>query len=93
MAPNMSFAYRFSSQPWIQSPGGLYKAAGASEFPASDTMSGGLVKLNAGGMREPHWHNLNEWAYVLNGTCRATLINQGSTHMVESCKHIWCLQA
>ena len=30
-------------------------------------MSGGLVQLNAGGMREPHWHSPNEWAYVLNG--------------------------
>ena len=72
----------------MQFPGGLYKAAGASEFPFSDTMSGGLVKLNAGGMREGHWHNPNEWAYVLNGTCRATLVNQGAEHMVESCKDV-----
>ena len=85
-AANISYKYGFAAQDWFQYPGGLYKAASTTEFPASTSMSGGLFKLNKGGMREMHWHNPNEWAFVMNGTCRATLVNQGSTHMVESCK-------
>ena len=86
VAPTRKYAYRFSAKPWLQYPGGLYKAAGVSEFPASESMSGALVKLNAGGMREMHWHDPNEWAYVISGTCRATLVDQGSAHAVESCE-------
>lgn len=85
-AQNVSYKYGFAAQEWIQYPGGLYKASSTANFPASDKLSGALFKLNPGGLREMHWHNPNEWGFVLNGTCRATLVNQGSTHMVESCK-------
>lgn len=85
-AQNVSYKYGFAAQEWIQYPGGLYKASSTANFPASDNLSGALFKLNPGGLREMHWHNPNEWGFVLNGTCRATLVNQGSTHMVESCK-------
>ena len=85
-AQNVIYKYGFAAQEWIQYPGGLYKASSTANFPASDKLSGALFKLNPGGLREMHWHNPNEWGFVLNGTCRATLVNQGSTHMVESCK-------
>ncbi|DBB11689.1 TPA: hypothetical protein ACH3X3_007070 [Trebouxia sp. C0006] len=83
-AQNVIYKYGFAAQEWIQYPGGLYKASNTANFPASDKLSGALFKLNPGGSREMHWHNPNEWGFVLNGTCRATLVNQGSTHMVES---------
>ena len=85
-APNHPYAYNFSVQPWIQYPGGLYKATNISAFPAAEAMSGALFKLNAGGMREMHWHDPNEWAYVISGSCRATLVEQGSAHTVDSCE-------
>lgn len=85
-AQNISYKYGFAAQEWIQYPGGLFKASSTANFPASTSLSGGLFKLNPGGMREMHWHNPNEWGFVVNGTCRATLVNQGSTHMVESCR-------
>ena len=38
-------------------------------FPISQDMSGALVRLRPGGMRQLHWHtNLDEWQYVINGT-------------------------
>ncbi len=85
-AQNISYKYGFAAQDWIAYPGGLYKAASTAQFPASSSISGALFKLNPGAMREMHWHDPNEWALVVNGTCRATLVNQGSTHMVESCE-------
>ena len=40
-----------------------------TNFEISDAMSGALVKLHPGGMRQLHWHtNLDEWQYVINGT-------------------------
>ena len=87
-AQNIHYKYGFSAQEWIQYPGGLYKASSTANFPASENLSGALVKLNPGGMREMHWHNPNEWGFVVNGTCRATLVNPGSEHMVESCKSV-----
>ena len=87
-AHNVIYKYGFAAQEWMQYPGGLYKASSTANFPASENLSGALVKLNPGGMREMHWHNPNEWGFVVNGTCRATLVNPGATHMVESCKSV-----
>ena len=43
--------------------------ADVESFPISKDMSGALVKLHPGGMRQLHWHtNLDEWQYVINGT-------------------------
>ncbi len=40
-----------------------------TNFEISDAMSGALVKLHPGGMRQLHWHtNLDEWQFVINGT-------------------------
>lgn len=33
------------------------------------TITGNLIQLKAGGMRELHWHNFAEWAMVIDGTC------------------------
>lgn len=38
-------------------------------FAVSEEMSGALVQLRPGGMRQLHWHtNLDEWQFVINGT-------------------------
>jgi len=31
--------------------------------------------LTAGGIRELHWHDFAEWAYVTYGTCRITVLD------------------
>jgi oxalate decarboxylase len=33
------------------------------------------MRLTAGGIRELHWHDFAEWAYVTYGTCRITLLD------------------
>ena len=64
------FSQSFSTVPLQTFPGGTYKMSNTKNFPTSHSMSGSLVNLTAGGMREPHWHDPIEWAYVLSGTCR-----------------------
>ena len=42
--------------------------ATADEFPASKTMSGGLMVIKPGEMRKLRWNpNANEWHYYLRG--------------------------
>ena len=51
-------------------PGGSYVSSSTANFPVSKSMAGSIVKLKPGGLREPHWHDPVEWAFVLSGTCR-----------------------
>jgi oxalate decarboxylase len=37
------------------------------------------MRLTAGSFRELHWHTSDEWAYVLYGTTRVTLLNPDGT--------------
>ena len=51
------------------SDGGWVIVADEETFPISEAMSGALVMLRPGSMRQLHWHTtLDEWQYVINGT-------------------------
>ena len=39
----------------------LFKWSNILNFPASETMSAALFKLKPGGLREPHWHVVDEY--------------------------------
>lgn len=67
-----------------KSEGGWVIVADVADFPVSKDMAGALVKLNAGGMRQLHWHtNLDEWQYVINGTIQV----RSYTHMQAGLSH------
>lgn len=54
-----------------ESDGGWVIVADETKFAVSEDMSGALVKLVPGGMRQLHWHtNLDEWQFVINGTIK-----------------------
>ena len=56
--------------------GGSAKEATAAEFPISQSIAGVSMRLKPGAMRELHWHSLAaEWAYMLAGRCRVTVIH------------------
>jgi oxalate decarboxylase len=57
-------------------PGGSAKEASVAEFPLSRSIAGVSMRLNPGGFRELHWHAIAaEWAYVLEGRLRTTVIS------------------
>jgi oxalate decarboxylase len=59
---------------WIGA-GGSAKEATVAEFPVSQSIAGVSMRLDPGAIRELHWHALAaEWAYMLEGRCRATVI-------------------
>jgi len=64
----LQYAEQFSKVPWQTFPGGQYKASTNSTLRAT-TIAGALFRLKAGGVRELHWHDVAEWAMVIDGTC------------------------
>ncbi len=77
------YAQKWSAMPSETFPGGTYKYSNIANFPGSPAISASLVTLVPGGLRELHWHNASEWAYVLNGTCR--LVDS-----TKSCPNVKC---
>lgn len=43
-------------------------------FPSSRDIAGVQMRLTAGSYREMHWHTADEWAYVLYGNARVTVM-------------------
>src|SRR5215471_10836291 len=59
---------------WVGEAGSA-KEATVEEFPASQHIAGVSMRLKPGGIRELHWHAIAaEWAYVITGRVRTTVI-------------------
>jgi len=63
-----------------QGKGGTATEATVEEFPLSQSIAGVSMRLNPGAFRELHWHSIAaEWAYVLEGRVRTTVISPEGT--------------
>ena len=63
-----------SQEPLHTFKGGREWRVEAQDFPISATMTGVILELEPGALRELHWHpNADEWQYLLAGNIRATL--------------------
>jgi oxalate decarboxylase len=77
-APPLTHRYRLLAQAPEPFPGGTMRVASELEFPISTTMTGALLTIEPGGMRELHWHpNAAEWQYYLKGSARMTVFGSG----------------
>ncbi len=71
-----NFKYDLEAQTHFINEAGSAKEATAAEFPISQSIAGVSMRLKPGAMRELHWHSLAaEWAYMLAGRCRVTVIS------------------
>jgi oxalate decarboxylase len=52
------------------------------ELPSSKDLAGVNMRLTAGSYRELHWHTADEWAYVLYGNARVTVMNPDGTMFI-----------
>jgi oxalate decarboxylase len=58
--------------------GGTMRLVSEREFPISKTMTGAVLTIKPGGLRELHWHpNAAEWQFYLSGTGRMTVFGSG----------------
>lgn len=69
-----AFSFALSKVPVTQYDGGTARQAGTYNFPVSKNIAGVYMTLEAGALRELHWHaDAAEWAYVIEGRSRITL--------------------
>src|ERR1700730_7472929 len=66
-----------------QSSGGWTRQVTKRELGASKAIAGVQMRLNAGGVRELHWHKQAEWAYMLYGSARITAIDANGRNFVD----------
>ena len=66
----------FNNAPRRIQNGGWARQVTQDSFAVADTISGVNMRLTAGGIREMHWHQFAEWAYMTYGTCRITTLDE-----------------
>jgi oxalate decarboxylase len=79
--PNLRFS--FADAHTRQTDGGWTRQVTQREFGISTTLAGVEMRLNAGSIRELHWHKQAEWAYMLYGTARITAIDQDGNNFID----------
>jgi oxalate decarboxylase len=53
------------------------------ELPSSTDLAGVNMRLTAGSYRELHWHTADEWAIMLYGNARITVMNPDGTMFID----------
>ena len=67
--------------------GGAFNLATVDEWPASKTMSGGLMVIKPGKMKELHWNpNANEFHFYLKGKGQVAMFGSGGRGKVADVK-------
>jgi oxalate decarboxylase len=67
----LTHRYRLLAQRPETYPGGTLRLVSEREFPISTTMTGAIMRIKPGGLRELHWHpNADEWQYYISGRAR-----------------------
>ena len=77
---SMSLAHRRVQQ------GGWARQVNVTDFPISKDIAGVNMRLDAGGVRELHWHAADEWAIMLTGMARITALDDGGRPFVKDVK-------
>jgi oxalate decarboxylase len=75
--------------------GGWARQVTQTDFPISVDFSGVNMRLSAGGIRELHWHQAAEWAYMTYGSCRVTVLDTDGRAYVQDVKEgdLWFFPA
>ncbi|RED58088.1 oxalate decarboxylase family bicupin [Cohnella lupini] len=78
--PNMRFS--FSDTHMQLNHGGWSREITERELPIATTLAGVNMKLTPGGVREMHWHQQAEWAFVILGRARVTAVDQNGKNFI-----------
>ncbi|GAA5970459.1 hypothetical protein JCM21900_003135, partial [Sporobolomyces salmonicolor] len=71
--PNMKWSFADSHMRIEE--GGWARQTTVRELPTSIELAGVNMRLEAGVIRELHWHNEAEWAYMLEGEARISVLD------------------
>src|SRR6476659_3805873 len=79
--PNLRFS--FADAHMRQTNGGWTRQVTQRELGISKAIAGVQMRLDAGSVRELHWHKQAEWAYMLYGAARITAIDAQGRNFVD----------
>ncbi|CAG2103808.1 unnamed protein product [Medioppia subpectinata] len=77
------FKYPFSFANTGRFTGGWTRQVTVRDLPIAKAMAGVQMRLVRGGVRELHWHACAEWAYMIQGTCRITAVDEQARAFVD----------
>jgi oxalate decarboxylase len=63
--------------------GGWTHEVNSKVLPTSTDLAGVNMRLTAGSFREFHWHTADEWAIMLDGNARVTVMNPDGTMFID----------
>lgn len=72
--PNLKYSYAAAHNRVLS--GGWAREITTRELPVATEMAGVNMRLTPGGIRELHWHKEAEWAYVIAGGCRVSVLDE-----------------
>ena len=83
--PSLTHKYRLLSQePHRVFKGGREWRVDSSSFPISATVTGVILDLEPGALREVHWHpTADEWQYVIEGDVSVTMFGSHGRYRTE----------
>ena len=84
--PPTSHKYQMLKQPpHREFKGGREWRVDSSSFPISTTMTGVVLDLEPGALRELHWHpTSDEWQYLIEGQTSVTMFGSGGRYRIET---------
>ncbi|TMV07250.1 cupin domain-containing protein [Ruegeria sediminis] len=85
-SPPNTHRYRLLDQaPTSSYTGGREWLVSAHEFPIATTITGVVLELEPGALRELHWHpNADEWQYVMEGSVSITMFGANGRFAIEN---------
>ena len=80
LLPNLKMS--FSNTHMQLNQGGWSREITVRDLPIATTLAGVNMSLIPGGVRELHWHQQSEWAYMIWGTARITSVDQDGRNFI-----------
>jgi oxalate decarboxylase len=78
------FTASLDNGPIKATSGGWARDITTKGLPIATDIAGAHLYLNAGGVREMHWHNSAEWAFILSGHCQVSVVDpEGETEVAN----------
>jgi oxalate decarboxylase len=87
--------YSFDLAPRRVQEGGWTHQVTQRELPSSRDLAGVNMRLDPGSFRELHWHKANEWAIMLTGRARVSLLQADGKMFIDDVEagDLWYLPA
>ena len=79
--PNLKFSFSIARN--RLTTGGWAREVTQRELPAATSLAGVNMALKPGGIRELHWHKEAEWAYMLAGRARVTVVDPQGRNFID----------